>query len=182
MFADVLAQTAHYQFRLGFDYTRLLGFEPLRSNDYEDFYTEYVPRWSVQRNFRICDRSQFSIAYLGSYYFTEEDPLLVFTGTGVREGFEDRSERWEHAALAAYSVALPCNFVVQPYYRFQYTDFVNFEISENLHTAGLGVGWYPCENFSARLFANYNWNDADGQLRDYEQLNVGGGFNLTVRF
>ena len=78
-------------------------------------------------------------------------------------------------------MALPCNFVVQPYYRFQYTDFVNFEISENLHTAGLGIGWYPCENFSARLFANYNWNDADGQLRDYEQLNVGGGLNLTVR-
>ena len=182
VFADVLAQTAHYQFRAGFDYTRLLGFEPLRSHDYEDFYTEYVPRWSVQRNFRVCDRSQFSIAYLGSYHFTEEDPVLMFTGTGFRRGFEDRNERWEHAALAAYSVALPCNFVVQPYYRFQFTDYANFDVSESLHTAGLGLGWYPCENFSARLFANYNWNDADGQGRDYEQLNVGGGVNFTLRF
>lgn len=182
VFADVLAQTAHYQFRAGFDYTRLLGFEPLRRNDYEDFYTEYVPRWSVQRNFRVCDRSQFSVAYLGSYHFTEEDPVSGFIGSRFVRGFEDRSERWEHAALAAYSVALPCNFVMQPYYRFQFTEYANFDVSENLHTAGLGLGWYPCENFSVRLFANFNWNDSDSLLREYEQLNVGGGFNLSLRF
>ena len=183
VFADVLAQTAHYQFRVGFDYTRLLGFEPLRRNDYEDFYTEYVPRWSVQRNFRVCDRSQFSIAYLGSYHFTEEDAVFVFDPPRfVGFGLEDRSERWEHAAVAAYSMALPCNFVVQPYYRFQLTDYTKFDVTETLHSAGLGIGWYPCENFSARLFGNYNWNNANGVVRDYEQLNVGGGVNFSLRF
>src|SRR5688572_30048149 len=37
-FASVLAQTKHYQFRIGADYTRLLGFEPIRNDDYEEFY------------------------------------------------------------------------------------------------------------------------------------------------
>src|SRR5436190_2799786 len=186
-FGDILAQTKHYQFRVGLDYTRLLGFEPLHEEDYDDFYREFAPRWSVQRNFRVCDRSQFSVAYLGSYHFTDEDPMRVFVpGFGFGNGFDldDRSERWEHAAIAAYSVALPCNIVVQPYYRFQYTDYTSdqFDLSEMLHTAGLGVGWYPCENFSVRVFGNYNWNESDVRLRDYEQLNIGGGANVTFRF
>ncbi len=181
-FADVLAQTKHYQLRAGFDFTRLFGFEPLRTDDYDEFYREYAPRWSVQRNFRVCDRSQFSVAYLGSYHFSEEDPVLVFTPGGFRRGFEDRNERWEHAALAAYSISLPGNFVVQPYYRFQFTDYANNDLRERLHTAGLGLGWYPCENFSARIFGNYNWNDSDSPFREYEQLNAGGGLNVTLRF
>ena len=180
-FADLLAQTKHYQFRAGFDYTRLLGFEPLRRNDYDEFYTEYVPRWSIQRNFRVCDRSQFSIAYLASYHFTDED-AVVTSSFPHSVGLEDRSERWEHAAVAAYSIALPWNLVVQPYYRFQFTDYANLDFNEKSHTAGLGLGWYPCANFSTRVFMNYNWNDSPIVLRNYEQLNVGGGINLSLRF
>ena len=187
-FADALAQTKHYQFRAGFDYTRLLGTEglqPLRK-DGEEFYSEYVPRWSIQRNFRICDRSQLSLAYLGSYHFADEDPVFAFIpGGGFQRGFEDRSSRWEHAALAAFSVALPWDLVAQPYYRFQYTaldSYFNRTVTDLLHTTGFGLGWYPCENFSARAFANYNWADSDFESRDYKQLNVGGGINLTFRF
>jgi hypothetical protein len=185
-FANLLAQTKHYQFRAGFDYTRLISneeLEPVRGED-EEFYREYVPRWSVQRNFRLCNWSQFSVAYLGAYHFTDEDPILPFFPG--EDGFQDRSSRWEHAAVAALSVALPHNFVAQPYYRFQYTDFdslpLHQSLTEFLHTAGVGLGWYPCENFSARVFANYNWNESDVRGREYEQLNVGGGVNLTFRF
>jgi hypothetical protein len=183
-FANLLAQTKHYQFRAGFDYTRLIStedLEPVRGEG-EEFYREYVPRWSVQRNFRLCNWSQFSVAYLGAYHFADEDPVFGF----VPGGFEDRSSRWEHAAVAALSVALPFDMVAQPYYRFQYTDFDSLpfgtSFQESLHTAGFGLGWYPCENFSARVFANYNWNDSDALAREYEQLNVGGGINVTFRF
>ena len=72
-------------------YTRLLGFKPLRSDDYEEFYREYVPRWSIQRNFRVCDKSMISLSYLGSYHFTDEDPPLIF-GT-LTSSRSDRSER-----------------------------------------------------------------------------------------
>jgi hypothetical protein len=187
-FASLLAQTKHYQFRAGFDYTRLISseeMEPVRGED-EEFYREYVPRWSVQRNFRLCNWSQFSVAYLGAYHFADEDPVFFFNpGSGVERGLEDRGSRWEHAAVAALSVALPHNLVAQPYYRFQYVDFDSLtrsSVTEFLHTAGFGLGWYPCENFSARVFANYNWNTSDVLAREYEQLNVGGGLNLTLRF
>lgn len=187
-FADVLAQTKHYQFRAGFDYTRLLGFEPLRRDDFDEFYTEYVPRWSVQRNFRVCDKSMFSLAYLGSYHFTDEDPRVIFSATPpspilVKAAFpSDRSERWEHTLLAAYTMALPHHLVAQPYYRYQFTDFVNDADSVQLHTVGLGVGWIPCANFAVRGFFGYNWQRSDNRAAEYEQLNAGGGVNVTLRF
>jgi hypothetical protein len=183
-FADAIAQTKHYQFRAGFDYTRLLGFEPLHRDDYDEFYSEYVPRWSIQRNFRIGDRSMFSLAYLGSYHFSDEDaPVVIKPPTVVLGKIPgDRSERWEHTFLAAYTMALPHHFVAQPYYRYQFTEFVNDADSVRLHTVGLGLGWLPCENFSVRGFVGYNWQKSDNRFVEYEQLNTGGGVNVTWRF
>jgi len=187
-FADVIAQTKHYQFRAGFDYTRLLGFTPLRADDYSDFYTEYVPRWSVQRNIRVCDRSMVSLAYLGSYHFTDEDPPQSFPvpiPPALADRFfpSDRSERWEHTFVAAYSVALPAKFVAQPFYRFQYSDFVNTDERLRLHTVGLGLGWIPYENFAMRVFGAYNWQDASNNRGpEYEKLDAGAGLNVTLRF
>ena len=183
-FANLSAQTKHYQFGLGFDYTRLFGFKDLRNNNYDEFYSEAVPRWSVQRNFRICDRSQLSLAYLGSYHFTDEDePLIDAPGFIDFSGVpEDRSERWEHTFLAAYTVALPCSIAVQPYYRFQFNDF---EHTDNylIHTAGFSAGWYPCEKFSVRGFVGYNWSNAsDSRVAEYEKLDAGGGLTATFRF
>ncbi len=201
-FVSILAQTKHYQFRFGADYTRLLGFEPIRNDDYEEFYREAVPRWSVQRNFRVCDRSLVSLAYLGAYHFSDDDIPVVLSPFGPPRGFlhrnfpDDRGERWEHTFIASYSVRLPHNLVAQPYYRFQYTDYVNpqpsfgrfgavteFDESLFLHTVGLSLGWFPCENFSARAFAGYNWQEADeNSANEYEKLDIGGGVAATLRF
>ena len=199
VFANVLAQTKHYQFRAGIDYTRLLGFEPFHNHDYEEFYREVVPRWSIQRNFRMGAKTQLSLAYLGSYHFTREDQPVTF-GFPVGSQPEDRSERWEQTVIAIYSIALPAHFVAQPYYRFQYSDFVNrqtlvtpggrrerFYEALFLHTVGGSLGWFPCENFSARVFAGYNWQEAAHRWRDntspeYERLDIGAGATATLRF
>jgi hypothetical protein len=185
-FFNVRAQTKHYQFGAGVDYTRLLGFEPLRNHDYEEFYSEVVPRWSVQRNFRVCDRSMLSLAYLGSYHFSDEDsprfevsPPFPVTISGIRD---DRSERWEHTFLASYTVALPCDVAVQPFYRFQLNDFVHTE-NYLIHTVGFSAGWYPCANFSLRGFVGYNWSDAENSRAvEYTKLDAGGGVTATLRF
>jgi len=199
VFANALAQTKHYQFRVGVDYTRLLGFEPFHNHDYEEFYHEIVPRWSIQRNVRIGAKTLLSLAYLGSYHFSEEDQPVILSGslTPAKQP-EDRSERWEHTFLAVYSVALPAHLVAQPYYRFQYTDYANRQILASgspetfaealfLHTVGSSLGWFPCENFSARVFAAYNWQEAAHRWRDnrspeYERLDIGAGVTATLRF
>ncbi|HTD66318.1 MAG TPA: hypothetical protein VK846_07300 [Candidatus Limnocylindria bacterium] len=181
-FANLTAQTKHYQFGIGFDYTRLLGFEPWRNDDYDEFYSEAVPRWSVQRNFRVCDKSMVSLAYLGSYHFTDEERPLFASGVVFGQIPDDRSERWEHTFLAAYTMALPCDMAVQPFYRFQFNDFAHTD-NYIIQTVGLSAGWYPCANFAVRGFVGYNWSDAsDSRAVEYTKLDAGGGVNVTVRF
>jgi hypothetical protein len=182
-FASLRAQTKHYQFSVGVDYTRLLGFEPLREDDYDRFYSEWVPRWSVQRNVRVCDRSMLSFAYLGSYHFTDEKQPIIIAPSffGIPKLDDDRSERWEHTFLAAYTMALPGDIAVQPFYRFQFNDFVNID-NYIIHTAGLSAGWYPCANFSVRAFGGYHWSESDSLAAEYTKLDLGGGLTATLRF
>lgn len=180
VFADVLAQTKHYQLRLGADWTRLISRE-----DDSEFYREYVPRWSLQRNFRVCDRSMLSLSYQGSYHFTEEGAPDITKPFFVKLGpiADDRSERWEHTFLAAYSMALPHTFVAQPYYRFQLNDFANGDESYNIHTVGFALGWFPCANFGMRGFVGYNWSESDNSAAtEYTKLDAGGGVSATLRF
>ena len=185
-FANVTAQTKNYQFGIGVDYTRLLGFKPVREDDYDEFYSEVVPRWSVQRNFRVCDRSMVSLAYLGSFHFSDEAPPVLDPSTPsyihLTGLADDRSERWEHTFIAAYSVALPHHLVAQPYYRFQFNDFVNTG-NYLIQTVGLSVGWYPCANFALRGFVGYNWSSAENSdAVEYTKLDAGGGVSATIRF
>ena len=184
VFANVTAQTKNYSFGAGVDYTRLLGFKPLRNDDYEEFYSEWVPRWSVQRNFRVCEKSMVSLAYHGSYHYTHEglppiDPASSIVLSGLRS---DRSERWEHTFLAAYTVALPHRFVAQPFYRAQFNDFAHGG-EYLIHTVGLSAGWYPCASFSVRGYVGYNWSDALGSsATEYTKLDAGAGLSATLRF
>jgi hypothetical protein len=184
VFGSLSAQTKHYQFSIGADYTRLLGFEPLRNDNYDEFYSEIVPRWSVQRNIRLCDWSMISLAYLGSYHFTDENaPMIDAPSYFFFSKLDDnRSERWEHTFLAALTVALPHDVAVQPFYRYQFNDFVNTD-SYKIHTVGFAAGWYPCANFALRGFVGYNWSDSsDSRAIEYSKLDAGGGVNVTLRF
>jgi hypothetical protein len=182
-FANLAMQTRHCQFGLGLDYNRLFGFKDLRKNNYDEFYSDVSPRWSAQRDIRICNRSQLSLVYLGSYHFTQEDkPLLNAAGYDDLDIRDDRSERWEHTFVAAYTVALPGSTAVQPYCRLQYNDFAHTD-DYFVRTGGLSIGWYPCENFSVRGFVSYSWSDAkNSYVAEYEKLDAGGGVTATWRF
>ena len=94
----------------------------------------------------------------------------------------DRSERWEHTFLAAYTVALPHHWAAQPFYRAQYNDFTQAH-TYLIHTVGLSTGWYPCANFSVRGYVGYNWSDALGaKATEYTKLDAGAGLTATLRF
>ena len=169
VFADETWTTGRWQVQLGCDWTRLLGHEPTYTT-YNEFYNELVPRWSVQRVIPVCERSAFLIGYLGSFHFSQTAPISLF-------------DRWEHTLLAAYSFALTRHLVVQPFYRYQLTEYTGQNREDQLHSVGGSLAWFFNERASVRLFTSYDLRQSSSRLAaDYRKLDAGAGLNLNFKF
>ncbi|HEY2952848.1 MAG TPA: hypothetical protein VGK40_09705, partial [Verrucomicrobiae bacterium] len=70
VFADGRYAWNNWIFQAGADYTRLLGHQP-KYLDYDQFYSEYLPRVSVQRVWSWNERMAFLAGYQGSYHFSD---------------------------------------------------------------------------------------------------------------
>ena len=68
-FTDVAWHGRNWTFTVGGDYRRLLS-----SDNYVEFYHEFVPRWAVRRDFQLCDAFTLTVGYEGDYRFTESAP------------------------------------------------------------------------------------------------------------
>ena len=64
VFSDASWRWQNWQFTFGGDYRRLLD-----SGNYDEFYHEFVPRWSVGREFSLGKSSSLSVTYEGDYRF-----------------------------------------------------------------------------------------------------------------
>jgi len=172
VFTDARWTFGAWTFEAGFDFRRLLT-----TSDYEQFYREYVPRWGVQRLFKLGDNSAFALGYEGDYRFTDTDfPPPAFGS--------DYNDRTDHSLFAFYAQSLGKHVVAQPYYRFKYTRFTAGEDRDDyLNSFGLAVNWYFCPHASLRAFVAYDILETNSALvPDYRAFNGGGGINLTVRF
>lgn len=171
LFADLTWLRGNWRAQAGFDFQRLLA-----TDDYNQFYREYMPRWLVQYTFPLSERSAFTVGYEGNIRFTEADVLAS----------TDFNNRTDHALFANYTFALCPQAVVQPYYRFKYTHFTDYPTesrNDTLHSVGVGLYWLVCPNFNVRAFAGYDVKCSDANLvEDYDRLDLGGGVNLNFRF
>jgi hypothetical protein len=159
-------------FEAGFDYTRLMD-----SDDYNQFYQEYVPRWGVRRPFPLYETGTLSLGYAGDYRFAQTDvPPPTFD--------DDFNSRTDHSLFVAYSQSLCKNAVLQPYYRFKYTRFTaGDERNDYLHSFGLALHCFFNQYIGLRAFAGYDILDSSNpDVPDYKRLDAGGGLNLTFRF
>ena len=154
----------------GFDYTRLMS-----TPEYDEFYKEYVPRWSLERLVPLDDKTVISLGYEGDYRFSDAD---VFFNT-------DFNDRTDHSFFALCTRSLCRYAVLQPYYRFKYTHFTaNIDREDYLHSFGIALYCFFTPRISLRGFVSYDIKDSDGrqQGEDYRRLDAGGGVNLTIRF
>lgn len=172
----------HWLFAGGVDWTRL-SFAHGDSN----FYSEVVPRWSVQRRFALDDARLFVVGYQGAYHATTAE-----SQSGEPSA---RNDRIDQGLFVNYTQSITPKLFVQPYYQYKYTRFphayVNFSETsrhDNLHTVGATVSYYFVPEISLRAFANYDVNDSSAeefsyaQIYDYKKLDAGLGLNMNYRF
>jgi hypothetical protein len=170
-FGNISWSRGKWTFTLGGDFRQLQD-----SDGYTEFYREYVPTWSVRRDFATSDTTALSIGYEGDYRIT--DTAYVPTGEGT-----DFNDRTDHAVFVAGSWRL-CRFAtLQPSYRFQYTHFTSIHREDYLNSFGLTLDCPITDQITLRTYISYDHLNTDGAfVNNFDQLAAGGGINLTVRF
>jgi hypothetical protein len=172
VFGDVTWQRQNWLFTAGADFRRLLD-----SGNYDEFYREYVPRWSIRRAFRLTPATGLAIGYEGDYRVTETAPPVPPT---FGEDFNDRAD---NGLFVVGSWRLCRYAVLQPFYRFEYSHYTRINRDDLLNSFGLTLYCPLTKNVTLRAFVGYDNLNTDGAYaQHYEMLDAGGGINLFVRF
>jgi len=161
------------------DWTATFGADArwlLDSTTFNEFYHEFVPNWSVGRTFHLCDQASVYVGYQGDYRFT----WSYYPPPRFNDQFNDRTDQ----ALLAVGTWWLCDHVaLQPYYRFQYSCYSMAKRHDTLHSVGITLLLPVTPNIILRGFVGYDNMNTDGFFsQSYNNLNAGGGLNLSVGF
>jgi hypothetical protein len=165
----------NWLFGLGANYTRLLS-----QANYDQTYREFLPAASVQRIFPLGDKFLFAISDQLGYHFTEVPSLL-----GSRP---DINDRLDNAVNVTLSWQMTHHLVLQPYYRFQYSNYKNntaatSDRNDYLDSFGVTLACYFNKDLSLRTFFNYDIKQSDDPFTpSYHQSNGGLGASLDFKF
>lgn len=100
----------HWQLGAGVNLTRLVNQE-----NYDETYREFMPNLGLQRVIPVNDRMFFSIGDLADYHLTEVPSVL-----GSRT---DINDRFDNIASLAFTWQPTRHLLIQPFYRFQYSNY-----------------------------------------------------------
>jgi hypothetical protein len=181
---DFNAQTAfvsgrytlgNWQFGLGGNYTRLLN-----QGNYAQTYSEWLPVFTVQRIFPINESLLFVIGNQVDYHFTSVPPT---PGTST-----EINNRFDEAVNLTVSWQLTRRLNLQPYYRFQFSNYryntlQTSDRNDYLNSFGVTLAYYFNKNVSVRTFFNYNIKQSDDSFTPaYHEYNGGVGANVNFNF
>jgi len=161
------------------DWTATFGVDArwlLDSTTFNEFYHEFVPNWSVGRTFLLSGKASVYVGYQGDYRFSWSfHPPFHYN-----DQFNDRTDQ---GVLVAGTWWLCDHAALQPYYRFQYSCYSTVKRHDRLHSVGVTLLMPVTPNIILRGFVGYDNMNTDGFFsQNYENLNAGGGLNLSVRF
>ena len=125
----------------------------------------------------IAENKLVSVGYRGYYHFSDTETVAFLPS--------DINDRTDHSLTISYTQEILPKLIVQPFYRFQYTYYTEFnERHELLHDLGLALGYHFTPWASVRTFVGYQIKDAESRavLPDYKKLDVGVGATLVFRF
>ena len=177
VFTDVGWRYENWTFTVGGDYRRLLS-----SDDYSEFYHEFVPRWAVRRDFQLCSAVTVTVGYEGDYRFTEATPPGTVTNTAPKypDTFNDRTDQ---SLVLVGNWQLCPHMIVQPFYRLQYSHYTQIDRDDLLNSMGLTLYCPITQNLSVRTYFGFDILNTDGfYVQDFQKIDAGVGANLTVSF
>jgi len=155
----------------GVDYRRLLD-----PSTYDQFYTELVPRWGVQRLFNLSPTTGLSLSYQGTYRVTDTTKTTPALNSSS-------GNRTDESLMLAGSWKLREHLIVQPYYSFVWSHYTSIDRDDLLNSVGLGINCPLGRQVNLRFFVAYdNFNTSGKAVQAYENLTAGAGVNLTVTF
>ncbi len=120
-YVQTLFMEARYRYRKqwifdgGFDWNQL----SYTTGD-SDFYSEVVPHWGARRVIPLDDTRVITLGYQGAYHATNTaPPLYTYVPSNV-------NDRVDHSVYVNYTQSITPKLIVQPYYRFKFTDYMHF--------------------------------------------------------
>lgn len=142
------------------------------------FYNEVVPTVRVSRSFSISQNTLLTARYEGSLFFTKSEAFRL-----QRDDFNDRVS--QSISLGATHRILE-NFFFQPSIRVNYsiyTDDPNGDREDLTYSFNSTFSYRFGSSASIRFFTGYQFRDSNGTgIVDYENLDIGWGANLSLRF
>lgn len=159
----------NFQTMAGVDFGRLMS-----QGNYNEFYREMTPSWGLQWRHQISDVQTLTLAYEGNYHIS----------TTVAPS-RDMNNRVDQNFYISYTHEVFPNLVLQPFYRFQLTRYVESGArTDTLHDFGLTVTYYFTKWASVRAFTSYQIHKSAKELilPNYEKLDAGLGAALHLRF
>ncbi len=160
----------HWTGFVGFEYNRLIS----HVDNWNEFYTELLPTWGVEKQIPFGENKILSLAYVGAQHFTHTDPAPT----------NNASDRLDSILSATWSWQFYPGFILQPFYRFQHTHYwENSDRNDFFHTVGASLTWLINDWASLRTFTSWELRDSnDPAISDYEKFDTGVGVSAIVRF
>jgi hypothetical protein len=156
------------------NYTRLVN-----QAYYVQTYQEFLPTFGVQRIFTFGENMLLAIGDQVDYHLTQVPS--EFSRSDINDHFDN-------IVNVTFSWQMTQHFIVQPYYRFQFSNY-RFNTSQTsdrndyLHTAGILLIYYFDKNVSLRTFFNYSSKTSDDPFTPgYHEFDGGLGASLEFKF
>ena len=175
LFASGKYTLGKWQLGAGVNLTRLANQE-----NYDETYREVMPNLGVQRVIPINDRMFFALGDLVDFHWTEVPSVLGSRG--------DINDRFDNIASVTFTWQATRHFIVQPYYRFQYSYYQHNAVAttdrnDYLQSLGITAAYYFNPKVSLRAFYNYNYRQTDDRFTPaYHEMNGGLGATLEIKF
>jgi len=152
----------------GVDYNRLLSAD---KGSYKEAYAEVQPKVSLDRTFKIDDKSSINVGVSSNLHLTT-----------VPVGKPGVLDRLDEALMVSYSRELLPNLTVEPYYRIQFTQYYQTQ-SRNDITQSLGAAVGYSINKWASVRATFGFEHRESEVAPtYDKVDTGLGVSLQAKF